>query len=62
MASKIVQNLGFSTVLANNGSEACEKIKENSVEQIDAVLMDMRMPLMDGKEATRLCRFILCSN
>ncbi len=33
-----------------NGKEAVEMIRENS--EIDAVIMDIRLPLMDGLEAT----------
>lgn len=33
-----------------NGVEAVEMIKENT--EIDAVIMDIRLPLMDGLEAT----------
>lgn len=33
-----------------NGKEAVEMVKENS--EIDAVIMDIRLPLMDGLEAT----------
>lgn len=39
--------------LAENGKEAIEKIKDRS---FDMVLMDMRMPIMDGYTATRHIR------
>lgn len=42
-------------IWARNGSEAVELFKEHQ-SQIDAILMDIKMPLMNGLEATKIIR------
>ncbi len=49
----LMDDFGFTTVLANNGKEAVQKMKDRT---FDIVLMDMQMPIMDGVEATRVIR------
>ncbi len=46
---KVLERIGFSAEIANNGFEAVEMVQEKSY---DLVFMDMEMPEMDGIEAT----------
>ena len=52
--SAVLEEAGFSIVIATNGKEAIEKLRES--QDIDLILMDVMMPEMDGIEATKLIR------
>ena len=53
VASAMLQRVGVTMKIANNGQEALELLQENS---FDLVLMDCQMPIMDGFEATAAIR------
>ncbi|HEX5486150.1 MAG TPA: ATP-binding protein, partial [Limnobacter sp.] len=57
MNQKIIQHIldriGYTYALVSNGQEAVERIGR---EDFDLVLMDIRMPVMSGLDATRLIR------
>ena len=50
---KLLQGMGVKVDVAVNGQEALQAIEHN---RFDLVLMDCRMPVMDGYEATRKIR------
>ncbi len=49
-ASALLQSLGYSIILAENGLEGVNKFKEMQL-SIDLIILDMIMPEMGGKEA-----------
>ncbi|NOU62052.1 PAS domain S-box protein [Marinifilum caeruleilacunae] len=52
--SIILEDITHELLLAKNGEIAVEMFKQNS--DIDLVLMDMKMPIMDGYKATEMIR------
>lgn len=53
IAMDVLDHVGLTVDLAENGSEAVEKCANKPY---DLILMDIRMPVMDGFEATQLIR------
>jgi signal transduction histidine kinase/CheY-like chemotaxis protein len=55
IAKRILQNSGVKVMTANNGQEGLDLVEQNEPGYFDAILMDIRMPVMDGlTAATRI--------
>lgn len=52
VAERLLKKRGFAVVHAGDGVEAVELFDRSEVREYDAILMDIRMPRMDGIEAT----------
>ena len=51
IAAKILRKLGFTVETAVNGRDAVDKVAASEPGYLDAVLMDIQMPVMDGYAA-----------
>ena len=56
IAAEILRESGMVVDMACNGAEAVEMVKKNGVHYYDAILMDIRMPVMNGYEAASAIR------
>lgn len=56
IANELLSSKGFEMVHAENGAECVELFEQSERGTYDFILMDIRMPLMDGYEATKAIR------
>ena len=56
LVKDILEDEDITVYEAENGSSAIELLESEQADDIDVVLMDMRMPGMDGIETTKIIR------
>jgi signal transduction histidine kinase/ActR/RegA family two-component response regulator len=56
IAMALLKDKGIKTLRANDGVDAVEQVEKSALGSIDAILMDMRMPRLDGLGATKAIR------
>lgn len=56
LAKAVLEAQDMTVVCAENGRQACDIFSGSALNEFDAILMDVRMPVMDGRTAAKTIR------
>ena len=56
ISQTLLEEMGLQVETASNGEEAVQRVVQSAEEYYDLILMDIRMPVMDGYQATKAIR------
>lgn len=56
IAKKLLENMNCNVTWVDNGEKGVQAFKNSAINEFDVILMDIRMPVLNGIEATKMIR------